>query len=79
MNDFLRANGFAPYRKTAVTWMRPWHPKESKVGDVSISTEDMNEAKGPGPYGMLACNPDNLNDLWYVARKYFEENYEDAD
>lgn len=27
--------------------------------------------------GMVARNPQNHKDQWYVARKYFEENFEE--
>ena len=27
--------------------------------------------------GMIARNPENHSDQWYVARKYFEDNFEE--
>jgi len=27
--------------------------------------------------GMIARNPENHKDQWYVARKYFEDNFEE--
>ena len=28
--------------------------------------------------GMIARNPKNSQDQWYVAKKYFEDNFEEA-
>lgn len=60
------------YRKKNVQPMRPYVPGEDLTG-VSVSTEDT-----PGPGGMIACNPKNPADQWYVAKQFFEENYEPA-
>lgn len=60
------------YRKTAKTPMRPYIPGENLNG-ISVSKEDI-----PGEGGMIAMNPDNPADKWYVAKEYFEKNYEEV-
>ena len=37
---------------------------------VSVSAEDT-----PEEGGMIACNPANPTDKWYVAKDFFEANY----
>jgi hypothetical protein len=63
---------FKNYRKKSVQPMRPYIPGEDLTG-VSISAEDT-----PEEGGMIAVNPANPNDLWYVAKGFFEANYEPA-
>jgi hypothetical protein len=60
------------YRKKNVQPMRPYIPGEDLTG-VSVSTEDTPEIGG-----MIAVNPNNGQDRWYVDKKFFEENYEEA-
>lgn len=46
--------------------------KGEDLTNVSVSKEDdpINDM------GMIACNPDNPKDQWYVARAYFDKNFE---
>ena len=53
--------------------MRPYIPGECLEG-VSVNKEDT-----PEPGGMIAVNADNPDDRWYVAKKFFEDNYEAVD
>lgn len=64
--------GFLDYRKVAVQPMRPYVPGEDMTG-VSVSPEDTPEVGG-----MIAVNPKNTADKWYVAKAFFEANYEKA-
>ena len=57
------------YRKKNVQPMRPYIEGEDMKG-ISVSAEDTLEIGG-----MIAVNPDNGNDRWYIAKKFFEENY----
>ena len=41
---------------------------------VSVNTEDTPEIGG-----MIAINPQNQEDRWYVAKKFFDDNYELAE
>lgn len=61
------------YQKKAMQPMRPYIDGEDLTG-ISVSVEDTPE-KG----GMIAVNQNNKNDKWYVAKKFFEENYEAAE
>ena len=49
--------------------MRFYVPGESLIC-VSISAEDI-----PEEGGMIARNSNNHSDQWYVAKKFFEDNY----
>jgi hypothetical protein len=64
---------FKNYRKKNVQPMRPYVVGEDLTG-VSVSAEDTPEIGG-----MIAQNPNNPSDKWYVAKKFFEDNYELAD
>lgn len=61
--------GYQDYRKKNVQPMRPYVPGEDMSG-ISVSKEDTPELGG-----MIAVNPNNHLDRWYVAKKFFEENY----
>ena len=61
------------YRKKNVQPMRPYEPGEDLTG-VSVNTEDTPEIGG-----MIAINPQNQEDRWYVAKKLFDDNYELAE
>ena len=58
------------YRKIGMQPMRPYIPGESLDG-ISVNKEDTPELGG-----MIAENPENEEDRWYVAKVFFEENYE---
>ena len=62
------------YRRKGVSEMRPYRPGEDLTG-ISVSAAD----HPPAPGGMIARNPLNHADLWYVARQYFEENFEEVE
>ena len=61
------------YKRKGLSEMRPYVEGEDmsniSIADVDNPSEDM---------GMIARNPQNHNDQWYVARKYFEDNLEPA-
>ena len=60
------------YRKTAVQEMRPYIVGEDLSG-ISVNSEDTPEFGG-----MIARNPKNHKDQWYVAKAFFEASYTDA-
>lgn len=64
---------FKMYRKKNVQPMRPYIPGEDLTG-ISVNKEDTPELGG-----MIAVNPSNTEDRWYVARKFFMDNYEPGD
>ena len=67
-------NDFKRYRRTGVSEMRPYVKGEDLAG-VSVS-EEYNPQED---MGMVARNPKNHSDKWYVPRKYFDENLEPAE
>ena len=60
------------YRRTGRSEMRPYVPGED-LTHVSVSSVDTPEAGG-----MIARNPKDHADQWYVAPCYFQENFEPA-
>lgn len=65
---------FKQYRRKGLSEMRPYISGEDLTG-VSVSKADNPEVD----MGMIARNPKNYSDQWYVARKYFEDNLEPVD
>ena len=68
---------YKPYRKKTVQMMRPYVPGESMEG-VSVNKEDEAEVASQRWGGMIAINMANLEDRWYVSKKFFETNYEEV-
>jgi hypothetical protein len=64
--------GYKNYRKKNVQPMRPYILGED-MSSVSVNAEDTLEEGG-----MVAYNPKNPRDRWYVAKKFFEDNYVEA-
>jgi hypothetical protein len=62
---------FKEYRRKGTTWIRPYIPGEDLSG-VSVSALDNPMTDG----GMIAMSIDNSEDKWYVARDYFDKNFE---
>lgn len=66
------------YRRTNLAEMRAIDPKES-LGLVSVSAPDaelFNTDCEEFNRGFIARNPANHADQWYVARAYFDANFE---
>ena len=57
------------YRKKNLQPMRPYVPGEDLTG-TSVSFEDT-----PEEGGMIAVNANDPKDRWYVAKKFFLDNY----
>jgi hypothetical protein len=49
--------------------MKPWSPTEDMTG-VSVT-----EGEVPEIGGMIAIDEFNTADMWYVAKKFFVDNY----
>ena len=64
---------FKQYRRTGLSELRLYVLGED-LSKVSVSPED-NPLED---MGMIARNPKNHNDQWYVARKYFEDNLQEV-
>lgn len=61
------------YRRKGLSEMRPYIKGED-LTKISVSAPDDPEAD----MGMVARNPANHEDQWYVSRKYFEDNLEEV-
>jgi len=66
-------NEFKQYKRKGLSEMRPYIKGED-LSNVSVSDED----HPIEDMGMIARNPKNHADQWYVARAYFEDNLEPA-
>ena len=62
---------FKQYKRKGLSEMRLYVLGEDLL-NVSVSSED----DPSNDMGMIARNPKNHADQWYVARKYFEDNLE---
>ena len=60
---------FKNYIKTTLQPMRPYIPGENLSG-ISVSDEDT-----PEQGGMVAMNPINHQNQWYVGKDFFLANY----
>ena len=60
------------YRKTNVQPMRPYIVGEDLDG-ISIKYGEL-----PGAGGMIAHDPKNTGDKWYMTEQFFIENYEEV-
>lgn len=73
---------FAKYRRTNIAEMRPYDPendREHLQTAISVSGPDgmllLSDADEFNR-GFVARNPANHADQWYVARAYFDANFE---
>ena len=67
---------YKKYRRTNVSEMTEWNENDMFPSNISISEVD--KANGSPKVGdMIARNPNNHNDMWLVAEKYFKENFEE--
>uniref|UniRef100_A0A6M3J0M5 Uncharacterized protein n=1 Tax=viral metagenome TaxID=1070528 RepID=A0A6M3J0M5_9ZZZZ len=62
-------NEFKQYQRRGLSEMRSYIKGEDLTG-ISVSDTDTPETD----MGMIARNPKNHEDRWYVAKKYFEDN-----
>lgn len=67
---------FKKYRRSQIAELRPYLEGEILSERVSISASDK-EAGSPKEGDMIARNPKNHEDQWLVAKKYFEDNFEE--
>lgn len=74
---------FKQYRRKAIAELRPVDTDKDAVflhGEgISISAPDLLlHDTNPAEFyrGFIARNPANHNDQWYVARAYFDDNFE---
>lgn len=65
---------YKEYERVGVSEMRPYIEGEDLDG---ISVNDCCDVPEEG--GMVARNPDNHSDQWYVTKEYFEENFREVE
>ena len=65
------ANKFRDYVKNTKQPMRPFVLGE----DLESQGISVWEGDVPEPGGMVARNPKDPKDQWYVSKKFFDENY----
>jgi len=63
---------FKKYGRTNIAEMREY-VKGEDMSKISVAAVDDPE----NDMGMVARNPQNHDDQWYVARKYFEDNFKE--
>lgn len=71
---------FKKYRRTNIAEMHEYNPHVmySKEFMDKVSISEVDKANGSPKAGdMIARNPDNHNDVWLVAKEYFENNFEE--
>jgi len=61
---------FKQFRRKELAELRPYVKGEDLTG-ISVSETDDPE----NDMGMIARNPKNHKDQWYIARQYFEDNF----
>ena len=62
---------FVEHRRIKTAFLRVYMPGED-LTDISVSKRDDPETD----LGMIAINPKNKKDQWYVARQYYIDNFE---
>lgn len=66
---------FKQYRRKQIAELRPWQEGDN-MDSVSIGVVDRDNGS-PKEGDMIARNPEDHADQWLVAKKYFEDNFEE--
>jgi hypothetical protein len=70
---------FKQYKRKGLSEMCPFLEYVGKdLSTVSVSDQDKLLSNEEFMLGYIARNPKNHDDLWYVAKKYFDDNLEPA-
>lgn len=69
---------FKQYKRKGLSEMIQVKEFTGNIDNVSISAPDQLLTNEEFMEGYIARNPKNHNDMWYVAKKYFDENLEPA-
>ena len=67
---------FKQYQRKQIAELRPYKEGEILEDRISISQADL-ENGSPKVGDMIARNPKNHDDMWLVAKEYFEDNFEE--
>jgi len=66
---------FKPYLKNKPQMLRPWTPEDGDAETMNAKGISVWEGDTPEEGGMIAQNADKPEDVWYVAKSFFEANY----
>jgi hypothetical protein len=70
---------FKQYKRKGLSEMIPFKEFVDKdMSTISISDQDKLLSNEEFEQGYIARNPKNNTDMWYVAKKYFDDNLEPA-
>jgi len=68
---------FKQYKRKGLSEMISFKEFDGEdISTVSVSEQDKLLSNEEFEQGYIARNPKNHNDLWYVAKKYFDDNLE---
>lgn len=67
---------FKQYKRKGLSEMIQAKEFTGNIDDVSISAPDQLLSNEDFMEGFIARNPKNHADMWYVAKKYFDDNLE---
>jgi hypothetical protein len=74
MTEHKSSNPWVPVERIGQLEVRPYvHGDQARHPNLSISDADLKLPTLVG--GMIARNPDNHEDMWYIARDYFNKHY----
>ena len=71
-------NNWKQYKRKGLSEMIQYKEYEGILNYVSVSEVDKQLPQEEFIEGYVARNPKNHDDLWYVAKKYFDENLEEV-
>ena len=71
-------NNWKQYKRKGLSEMIQYKEYNGILNYVSVSEVDKQLVYEEFIEGYIARNPKNHDDLWYVAKKYFDENLEEA-
>ena len=69
---------FKQYKRKGLSEMIEFLKYEGDLSLISVSDQDKLLPREEFVLGYVARNPKNHLDLWYVAKKYFDDNLEPA-
>lgn len=75
MNN-LNQNVFNKYSRKGLSELTPFKTFVGDMTNISISEQDKLLSNEEFELGYIARNPKNHLDMWYVAKKYFDDNLE---
>lgn len=75
MNN-LNQNVFNKYSRKGLSELTPFRTFVGDMTSISVSEQDKLLSNEEFEAGYIARNPKNHLDMWYVAKKYFDDNLE---